>query len=1363
MKDTGAFEVMPRMNATQFAEMLASNDGASVGSRGDRLDMGQIPAWIDAVRNASRPSAAKRRKPRETSWKAATVLRGLLLSSHNATQSPARFSTSTAAAATDLPTSRATTPFFQTPFERPVSLFTHANDTSSNALLKRTLPKNYIVSTPPYITRNKYRATETHHGLVDQQIASVKSLLRKHGFNASAHAAADRVTLVNEVVTYLDRHPTNLSLVAQRLCKEADEYGGNRNETLTEGRQHAIVDNWLAERYLGDSLYAVVADMLTPSATAPVASPRLPYVENIRHRLLDKLDAQSPSPSQLTDCAKTYLRQRVIDKIFPALTWQPIDAEAFSHVEVGTLEWGFIQAGLRVAADLELDVSGWRTHQAREMGELLGLLVREGAAPEEWSGYFAIPAELYALTPDATNNTSAAHPRKDAALFNAITHFHEDALTEYHRNDPVQKFVTALESYQTRPKLAESTLAERCPGLRDPASRVTSYLDANEAYCVEGPEPSRFRERNQQRTILPKINTLFKEQNKHIAALSADLDRMLLPLTFEAMDEGEKHFLTQATVRRAQAKFDSRRAKMHTLTGVNLLALNTLTKHLPENIELFSARVGGEERIYALYGNSMSQTKSVDGLAAAGSLGYNIERVDRNDTRYREMLDAETRQYIAHVGDYTLTVAAKGIPLKHGADRLDVLCKRICEHHRIQMEVALHEKGYEKTTKEKVSAFLWDLVPFYSCTTGIARGDANAVVPCVIDVVSLIPLLGQAVSMTSRFGVAASRAGLTALRQAAAKAGLRGVIAQSGSILQRSSAAGIETLSAKAFKRLSSQTLRMLDPGIELIALTSRAALRRTSKLLNHLRSIYPSAGVLSKALASRADRARSIPAVITRKATFPGVSQPIDVVSIGARQGREVFVRIDPITGDRFGKKYHLDDDGKLALVPLPVRQRLKIILDQGLSGRGAMKAGVDLAAVHRRRIGPARNAPAQDVGHRPSRGGQEAPDAIIAAHDGAAAQPPASVRDRVSKAAVPRDQFYAARVMALPGKPPLTLFDLPKYELEEVVTRCDLNTLANLYQTSRVARKTVHDVINYKWSKKRLMDELMAAMRADQSRALNLLATEGLRIEKRRNRRSVLSESLPLRLSRDTYSALLAMIDGINGNIVRLPPSNERVDFLHAAIFLNNPNAINAILNCPRYTIRPEDWQVALAIHYRCYDAMEALIASGRFDTNMRVIGLSPLMLELRAFDNDMRYTELLLSRGHVDLRSGYVLDASMPLDPEKYRAVLRHTGTDVNAIYQHPQAQGNYITPLFSAVDRALRIPFDTSNFDVLVTIASLDVNKHVSIGGGRSISLIKYIKNYDSTALGTLAVPLKSYLVNALKAHPSYCPRRSCSIS
>ncbi|WP_334469971.1 hypothetical protein [Arsenophonus sp. PmNCSU2021_1] len=79
------------------------------------------------------------------------------------------------------------------------------------------------------------------------------------------------------------------------------------------------------------------------------------------------------------------------------------------------------------------------------------------------------------------------------------------------------------------------------------------------------------------------------------------------------------------------------------------------------------------------------------------------------------------------------------------------------------------------------------------------------------------------------------------------------------------------------------------------------------------------------------------------------GINKSISVVKVAEdKNGKDIWMRYDPITEKVFGRRYYRSEDYSdiLEPIPLPLSERLNKIRTEGLSGKGSKEADRNMAA---------------------------------------------------------------------------------------------------------------------------------------------------------------------------------------------------------------------------------------------------------------------------------------------------------------------------------------------------------------------------------------------------------------------------------
>jgi len=713
----------------------------------------------------------------------------------------------------------------------------------------------------------------------------------------------NRYLLINTIVDYLGHPLGGLAGIVRQLLKPSGDFGAHKNEILSRDAQYRIFNHWLEYELFQHGLDEFVARQLDETLLASTSNETVSLSAHLYRSFLTQLDAaktfsraKKTVTQTLSQAAKDFIIDELILPRLPALRFQEKDAD-FGTVVPGSIEWGYLHAGLLFARSLDLDSDMFNESEAIELGRSMEALMRIDAIPPEQVIFFDLPAKLYLVK----NSIDAKQKITIKSVF-TTRRWDKKALREFFKenerltlsNDPFHLLQTAFEQYKTRTILAE-----------------------------EGAEHA---------------NAAFKKQNENIGNKYAVVDELLLENIISSLPEGEYEFIAMAEVSAITAVF-SAFDTIHNQKAARVIPRNAYTVDLKPTVDLLSAKLNDATRIYAF-----EQT----------SQGYQLQRIDKQLVNYYPLMIDE--QKCRTDEDYKLKIydsSSHTSPIKNGNQGLDVLITALVKKHRENLVSQLHEHGYEETVSEKVLEFLLSMVPFYDCITGSIEGKPQAVPACIMDAGFLLPVIGQTSVLSLRLAQKGAVGGMMAYRQTmgviAARAGMREVLKAGGKNLIRYAVVpAAQELSSDALVQLGISLIRGVDPGAELLV---RQGYRLTASLTKIVKSIPNRMPVWNKCLPRLEQRLSGnidTPWLESlHKAKLAGTDVEVSALKIGVNgknRGQDIYVLVN--FGEISGKKYTLSADNILTAVPVPLAKRMKIILVAGLSGRGAPRAARQFAA---------------------------------------------------------------------------------------------------------------------------------------------------------------------------------------------------------------------------------------------------------------------------------------------------------------------------------------------------------------------------------------------------------------------------------
>ena len=725
-------------------------------------------------------------------------------------------------------------------------------------------------------------------------------------------------SLINASIDYINNIDRGLSKITAELLKGTGNYGAHKDEILSLDLQYHIFNRWLEARLFDGGLGEFIAREIQINHHDHAIADETPESRlsaRLYKAIFSRIDARLSDGKQsvtgnrtLSGPAKDYILREIVPTVLPALRFYN-ETLPDDGIDPGQVEWGFLHAGLRFADSIGLDGEAITKEEAIQLGRSMLDMLKNGGLPPWHVHFFELPARLFhirsasaageALSIDALFGTEKITQEALEAFFAENDKIIAD-------NNPFARFLSALENYKTRPQLAGGGVVE-------------------------------------------EATDLFNKQNNEIADKFAIVDQLMVTHVIDAMPAEESAFLGGAAVSAISAEFSAFSAIKGQMTARYLPRRSYIIGLLPD-VDLLSADNGGETRIFAL-------------RRTAGD--YELMRVDRHRDRYYELMSDSIA--CRNPQEYQLKIYSHAVNapvMKKNGQGNDVLATALMQKHKAALLTQLHAQGYMETSLEKIQSVFLSMFPFYDCHSDIREGRSQALISCTIDVLSLASVAGKGLGLAGRAAQKSLFGGTMAYRKTlgilAARASVRAALSTvAKNTLKGAAVSAMSELSDKALIQLGVSALRSLDPGLELMGCLSYGTIRQVAAIAraadNRLAIWKKFLPELERHLSRQAGEQTPVE---YSHARLPGGAKDLPVVKLGGDtlRGKDIYVRVSPETGEVFGKKYTLSAENILTTVPLPLAMRLKNILQEGLSGRGAQRAARRLAA---------RRSPYEQAGH--------------------------------------------------------------------------------------------------------------------------------------------------------------------------------------------------------------------------------------------------------------------------------------------------------------------------------------------------------------------------------------------------------------
>jgi hypothetical protein len=751
----------------------------------------------------------------------------------------------------------------------------------------------------------------------NEQSKQLSELLKKHGF---AEDKSQSFSLVNNLVHYLSGENSNerINTVAKILALRLGMYDSAKEELSPDKSKMAFIAMYMNQEILGMSLDEWC---ITHLQFIKLYNQFLLHHEHMEYRL-NHLINSSTNKGKLSLEAHEFYKNNVLKKSLPTLTLQlsPKESQELRNMDITKPRWGFIHAGAMLLNDSGANITGLTLTDIEDIGITLNVMLREGIMPQEYVGYFRLPALLHYTRAMHLPNLSMMNEQDMQQIF--LSYF--DYINKWeNKNNPLIQLPILVKNWKTRTKMARKILRDHH---MDPDRWLTTYLNTHDEINFEhtgwvaGVAPidhlrSMDPTYEPPQAALPNIDKVFEEQNLKLADAAYEVDKLMLPKVFNSLSEDEQRFIEQSKVDRVRIQFNAQDSiygvPLSPYSRMGMQQSGALIYQIPESIDLLQCTLNEVERIYAL------ETSKDTGK-------YMLNCVNRDREALLWLLDDSTVP--RRDEDYKLRVTSHST-LKEQADTPQKLIENLAEYHKKKLLIELDNRGYDKTTQEKVGDILLSLIPFYTCISeGIKGNEQEATFACMVDVLSLGVPIGRAAYVGSRFGIALGRSGEMALRYGARQATIRQMFKQAGNEFIRHTPLIKQEISPQVIRGLSTEFLNGLDPGFDLFISGGAKGIHALKNVFSKIPNKSSGMARLSDALSKNSAHLSSASQNKNLKIESlfsPAYDKFLDVAVIGEESGKQIWSRVNRETGKFFGEKFIRNADGNLAIVKVRLRHR--------------------------------------------------------------------------------------------------------------------------------------------------------------------------------------------------------------------------------------------------------------------------------------------------------------------------------------------------------------------------------------------------------------------------------------------------------
>lgn len=734
------------------------------------------------------------------------------------------------------------------------------------------------------------------------------------------------VAMANYLATDDPQRKLNLARI---IMQAADLYGGNQNEPQSLSQTESINRNWLFENVLGTSPDRYVAEKVSgykdPAGYSVSAMSYLLSAEGLQNA--DKVNFKNLSNNNRLSLMKIW--QIAVQKELPLLFYYGRDP-LVKDLPLTDKKFAFLFTGSRFLDDHGINLREIDAQEVINTGKAMWEIAIYNGVSLDMLKYYSTPALFWGIIKQKTDiaTTGNGFVYKLDTLNKYLEYglleqiFYEDLMNK------INDYKLATKQWMPRGKLAE-TIIKDCPPqiIKSCWLKVPVFKEKKYEYCSDRAKESYLNGIKKPCETAPdSVTVQYEILTRQLASSLADVDEFIIFKALASLEKRELDFIyaEDAVIRNVNSDI--------TWKGRNLFQ----KKIGLIRTDLFSVTLSNKVRIYALKGEEgeykcIRVDRNLDNYIKNGLYDIDLKgkqyRIENNQlfvpqpagSLYPTMI---YRQYISYTNNIEKAIKKKG-------ELPDKLIKYLKNKHEGNFYQAIYDAGYDPTGLKKFWDFSKHFIPFYDCTDNIIKGDAaEALGPCMLDVISLVPVVGQATSLGARFGVSLAR-GMRAGAFAFARSAItKNTLKTAG----RQLAKEIVLPTVSELSSLGLNALRAADPGVELMALAGKTGLKSSQKIVQYIKEIKtgPDANTVIKKMESALSSQKYPSSVKTDlMARLPDSDFEVPVKKIGKSEGQDIVAIINPETGEVAGRRYRLDNSNLEInnMFPFPPQQPIQYL----------------------------------------------------------------------------------------------------------------------------------------------------------------------------------------------------------------------------------------------------------------------------------------------------------------------------------------------------------------------------------------------------------------------------------------------------